>query len=729
MPLVVRKVEYTDIADRVRMRIDSFGSLVVGRLPAYSGYAEGTEKSMEDDLKNKSHVRHLKVLDEEEGKAIALYVCLKTATSLPVQNATGTAAPEKVGWTSTPQVRGTFDLLLSCLTTLFLCAWTAYHPNVQVGRSEWRKTAHRCVWMVIAVFLPEVVLWCAWEQLWAARRLMGRVNDGVEKGVGEEGEYGCHLCRGSEGEGEEQKGDEGVSGDGEGGISAEGISDEITPSRHSKDTSKSTRPAIVQNSLTPWTTETAFFALSGGLALPHPSPTSPPLTLTPQGILLLLRLNLLPEIPLPTIADKSKADAIAKTLVCVQAAWFLIQCIARAAKGLPVTSLEVHVLAHVACAFAIYAVWWGKGYDVGAPMVVDGEDARDLGALFAVGGIVEGRDADGETTTYHCSSSAAPLTLADIAIAQENPTGRSSTRIYSNKLLEYFELRPRRAKRRSSLSSALVRETPELRTHLERANHALQLLQRHDVHLAFGCTHKVSAQEQDGSSPSNENGDEAQGPSIAGGGKIYFGSHYTVHTRSDLTIEGLDHTTKRTQDDFINRQVKTYAFLTTAYASIHLLALSPTHFPTQIEHRLWLASTASMIAAPIFFMAVTWLDWFSRKTRPPPSPSPSHSTHTPSSPPLPSSPSSTPPLPPSPSPTPTPPPTRSRSRLTILLLRIVTAVLGALHYICLLVALLGGACYPFARMYLLGESFAGLRAVDADVYKTVEWTEFVPHAG
>jgi hypothetical protein len=38
-------------------------------------------------------------------------------------------------------------------------------------------------------------------------------------------------------------------------------------------------------------------------------------------------------------------------------------------------------------------------------------------------------------------------------------------------------------------------------------------------------------------------------------------------------------------------------------------------------------------------------------------------------------------------------------------------------------------CYPFARLFALGECFAQLRKVDADVYRTVEWAGFVPHVG
>ncbi|KAF2873697.1 hypothetical protein BDV95DRAFT_351257 [Massariosphaeria phaeospora] len=38
------------------------------------------------------------------------------------------------------------------------------------------------------------------------------------------------------------------------------------------------------------------------------------------------------------------------------------------------------------------------------------------------------------------------------------------------------------------------------------------------------------------------------------------------------------------------------------------------------------------------------------------------------------------------------------------------------------------AAYPFARLYVLVECFAGLR-VERDVYRTVEWANFIPHAG
>jgi hypothetical protein len=80
------------------------------------------------------------------------------------------------GWTEAPNNRGTFDLLLGCMTSLALCAWTAYHPNIHPDHGAWRTFKRRLLWMAIAVFIPEIVLFCAWEQWWVARKLKDDVN-------------------------------------------------------------------------------------------------------------------------------------------------------------------------------------------------------------------------------------------------------------------------------------------------------------------------------------------------------------------------------------------------------------------------------------------------------------------------------------------------------------------------------------------------------------------------
>ncbi len=134
-----------------------------------------------------------------------------------------------------------------------------------------------------------------------------------------------------------------------------------------------------------WTLQDAFFALSGGFAVDSTSfwPCSR-LTFTYAGIIKLAELELLPEISSAAISDKSKADIIAKVIVCLQASWFLIQSIARLCQGLPITLLEIHVLTHVACAFGMYILWLDKPYSVEYPIMLSDEATVDMAALFAL---------------------------------------------------------------------------------------------------------------------------------------------------------------------------------------------------------------------------------------------------------------------------------------------------------------------------------------------------------
>ncbi|KAK7519351.1 uncharacterized protein IWZ02DRAFT_290446 [Phyllosticta citriasiana] len=90
-------------------------------------------------------------------------------------------------WHPSPKTRGTYQLLLGCLTTLSLCAWTAYHPNVRPHRGTACALWRRFTWILAAVVAPEVVLYHAWEQRWTASLLRKRVNwlgGGVGEGFG-----------------------------------------------------------------------------------------------------------------------------------------------------------------------------------------------------------------------------------------------------------------------------------------------------------------------------------------------------------------------------------------------------------------------------------------------------------------------------------------------------------------------------------------------------------------
>ena len=68
-------------------------------------------------------------------------------------------------------------------------------------------------------------------------------------------------------------------------------------------------------------------------------------TLTANGIRFIAERfpTLLPDVLEEDIVDKSKAGVLVKSIVCIQAAWLIAQCIGRLATDLPITLLEVRL--------------------------------------------------------------------------------------------------------------------------------------------------------------------------------------------------------------------------------------------------------------------------------------------------------------------------------------------------------------------------------------------------
>lgn len=63
-----------------------------------------------------------------------------------------------VGWAREPGTRGTWGILSSCVLTLFLCVYTAVHPNVP---PKWNFTRDKYLYLARSVlwglFAPEAV--------------------------------------------------------------------------------------------------------------------------------------------------------------------------------------------------------------------------------------------------------------------------------------------------------------------------------------------------------------------------------------------------------------------------------------------------------------------------------------------------------------------------------------------------------------------------------------------
>lgn len=91
-------------------------------------------------------------------------------------------------------------------------------------------------------------------------------------------------------------------------------------------------------------------------------PNNAQMALTANGVSFLLahEPDTLPDISEEEIKDKSKSDSLAKTIACVQAIWFCVQCIARWVERLPVSQLELTTFAHSICTILIFMAWWKK---------------------------------------------------------------------------------------------------------------------------------------------------------------------------------------------------------------------------------------------------------------------------------------------------------------------------------------------------------------------------------
>lgn len=75
-------------------------------------------------------------------------------------------------WGPDTSVRGTWDLIQTCIITLSLCVYTALHLNVFHRECPWwARCLIRLKWTLIALLAPEFVVFNAWFQ----RRQAGRI--------------------------------------------------------------------------------------------------------------------------------------------------------------------------------------------------------------------------------------------------------------------------------------------------------------------------------------------------------------------------------------------------------------------------------------------------------------------------------------------------------------------------------------------------------------------------
>ncbi|KAG1721790.1 hypothetical protein EDB19DRAFT_2044233, partial [Suillus lakei] len=244
--------------------------------------------------------------------------------------------------------RTLWDILLTCVSTLFACTWTAIHTNIP-GMDEGRVaiTFRRLFLTVAALIAPELIISWATRQFFSARAATKEFNDA----------FGAPLGRARG-----RHGDVPLLSD-----VAEGNERPSTP-----------KPAKFRR----WTVTHGFFAWMGGFMLYIKD--EPRGTLDPDKLLQFVREEFvdMPVISQAEIKDRSKGDGLSKGISLLQLAWFFVQLIARYAQNLPITLLEIDTLAVAALTCVAYGLWWKKPKDVECPYTVHWKGTADqLGQL------------------------------------------------------------------------------------------------------------------------------------------------------------------------------------------------------------------------------------------------------------------------------------------------------------------------------------------------------------
>lgn len=298
-------------------------------------------------------------------RLIRLCVLLQCLNPVNAQYDTPLNTTDKtVGWVYGPNYRSTYDIIFSCVLTMGLCVWSALHLNIAAATdTKARKWFRNVVWVGFGVFAPEGVMFSAYKNYAAAKSLLNAMKT----------ETSCADCQGKPKQGLEKVRS----------LSTSGHSNIYTSDEKGKE----------------WTMLHGYYAGLGGFVIDLDSDTASAifnvssnaqrLTLTPQGLLLLRECGLVPHIEEREIRDKGNSDGLAKAIVCFQAGWLIVQCIARLAYSLPVTLLEVNTIGHVVCAMFIYALWWQKPREIEEPTIISGTWVPALASYMIMSGDTE----------------------------------------------------------------------------------------------------------------------------------------------------------------------------------------------------------------------------------------------------------------------------------------------------------------------------------------------------
>ncbi|KDR77193.1 hypothetical protein GALMADRAFT_120316 [Galerina marginata CBS 339.88] len=115
---------------------------------------------------------------------VVLYFLHSTTSAAPIFHVLRDAIPSNLSSPSDPctcpDQRSLWDILWSCLATIFACTWVSVHPNIPPLRESWLKTGLRRVeLMAWALIAPELIILWAMKQWVGARNMVQKYQGAI----------------------------------------------------------------------------------------------------------------------------------------------------------------------------------------------------------------------------------------------------------------------------------------------------------------------------------------------------------------------------------------------------------------------------------------------------------------------------------------------------------------------------------------------------------------------
>lgn len=315
-----------------------------------------------------------------------LTLCLSTE-AYTVFHTNCTLPPKEYSFVHSPNSRGTLDILWSSLFTIIACTWSVQHLNVPeqrldrnpgwMGDFKWNLKGlwTKLKWMLGTVLAPEMVLAKAMGDLYQARKVTKSMQafareDNVQWTM-------THSLLADLGGFAMSYGGADVERAGTlQSATVLAVSEEHERDRGSRTEEvpgSNTGTILDQYAQEAW--EIEWWKENTEVMQTFMDGRSSHCNLVHLTAAEILRLRAERKIQLPLITEddineKSNSDTFAKAIAVGQILWNTVQIIARAIQRLPISQLELAVLAFSACAVVVYVLNWNKPKGPQIPYIV-----------------------------------------------------------------------------------------------------------------------------------------------------------------------------------------------------------------------------------------------------------------------------------------------------------------------------------------------------------------------